>query len=319
MHIHVIGDSVSEGAGAEGPQVALPHNVQFESLLGPRGWVAYLSILLASSFPNQTTYIGNHAVGSQGPDYFWHCTSITGFYHAILLESVRPGEDESWNRLLTYYKNAILVDYRDPAFATMNKSELEPGLTIVDATDIFMKHNKDGIHPTDEGHQLIAYRVHRLLISQDWSPVEARPRPVLCLKAHEMVPAAGELNGFKLRRWRNSHGAVKASWQAWHEGDSATFSLPHDTKGIFVNVYTRQNMSSFNTIVRTNNAIHWDVEKLHRTASDYWWLPAGRGLDKPLLVARGHFPQGMPITFVNRCAGTCELQITGLLLTLDAT
>ena len=234
-----------------------------------------------------------------------------------MLESVRPGEDESWNRLLTHYKNAILVDYRNPAWTTINKSELEPGLTIVDATDIFTKHSKDGVHPTDEGHQLIAYRVHRLLISQDWSPVVARPLPVLCLKAHEMVPAAGELNGFKLIRWRNRHGAVKASRQAWHEGDNATFSLPHGTKRLFVNAYTRQNMSSFNTIVPSNYATHWDAEKLHRTARKYWWLPAGRGLDQPLLVARGHFPQGTPLTIVNRCAGTCELQITGLLLTLD--
>ena len=317
MHIHVIGDSVSQGGGASGPQVALPHNVHFESHSRPWGWVAYLSILLASSSPNRATHIVNHAVGGQGPDFFWHCcTNITGFYHAILFECVRRGEDESWDRLLTRYKNAILVDYRNPAYTTMNKSKLEPGLKIVDATDIFIKHNKDGIHPTDEGHQLIAYRVHRLLISQDWSPVEAHQRPVLCLKAHEMVPAAGELNGFQLRRWRDFHGAVKTSWLAWHDGDNATFSLPYDTKKIFVNAYTRPNMSSFNTMVRTNSAFHSDAKKLHTTARKHWWLPAGRGLDKLMLVAQGHVPRGT-ITIVNRCAVTCELQITGLLMTLD--
>ena len=321
MRIHVIGDSVSEGAGAEPLRDRLPPNVHFASRSGPRGWVSYLSILLASSFHNQSIHVNNLAIGGQGPSYFWHCSpQIDGEYNAILFQTVRPGGGTPWDKLLTHYKNAILVDYRNPAFHTMNKSKLQPGLTIVDATDIFVTDRKDDFNPTDKGHREIAHRVHQLLISQDWSLVmqHQHERPVLCLNADTMEPAAGAVNDFQLRRWSNDHGAGKTSWQAWHEGDSVTFLLPHNIQSIGVNAYMRANMSSFEMIVPANYSTKRNAQR-HTTAREYWWLPAGRGLDVQLLVELRKFPRGMPYTIVNRCARTCELQITGILLTLDST
>mmetsp|Transcript_19278 Transcript_19278/g.33757 ORF Transcript_19278/g.33757 Transcript_19278/m.33757 type:complete len:239 (-) Transcript_19278:218-934(-) len=197
----------------------------------------------------------------------------------------------------------------------MNKSLL-PGLAIADATDVFAQHNADGIHPNDMGHHLIAFRVHQLLTHGSWPLVEpALARPTLCLTAQEMMPTQ-KIHGFQLRQWVNNHKAIKFSWQAWKAWDRITFILPADATRIFVKAYTRPNMSAFQVEVPLSRSNSPRESSCHTTGQKYPWLPHGRGLEMPILVATGYIPKGAPLTIINRCAKTCELQITGLLLDL---
>jgi len=113
MRLHIIGDSVSEGAGALPLQHPLPLNVQYNGSFTagrrPLGWVAYLSMLLAASFPTKRIVVTNDAIGGQGPEYFWHCGTVNEAYNAVLFQCVRPTEQGSWDKLLSHYRNAILV------------------------------------------------------------------------------------------------------------------------------------------------------------------------------------------------------------------
>ena len=292
--VHVIGDSVSEGAG-DREVLTLPSNLAINRHRG--GWVARLGILLASTFEN--VIIHNHAIGAQGPRFLYHCTKpLVDPYNVILVENVRPGEDEDLWSLLEY-PHAVLVDYGRPD----HPRPFDFSRTV-SLRDIWHSYRADDVHPNASGHQIIANRTANFLLSSQWPAVRSEPskKHALCMKADELHPA--DSSGFSLVHFKNNR---KSAWRSMTDGSRLSIVLPAPATRVFVLFYTRLEMSSFDAVIPP-----WS--NVSRSTNVYYhWLPKFRGLPQPFLVGEGTFQAGEVLTIINRCADACDLQVTGLM------